>query len=70
MSVVILKVSNMKCDGCVKAVTEALTGVDGVQAANVSLADGTARVEHTDPLSPEDLLAAVTSAGYDASIAE
>ncbi len=70
MSVVILKVSNMKCEGCVKAVTKALASVDGVRAANVSLADGTARVEFTDPLSVADLLAAVTSAGYDASLAE
>lgn len=70
MSVVTLRISDMKCEGCVKAVTEALAGVDGVRAANVSLAEGTARVEHTDALSVADLLAAVKSAGYGASIAE
>ncbi len=70
MSAVVLKVSEMKCEGCVKAVNEALTRVDGVRAAQVSLADGTARVEHADELSVAVLLDAVRSAGYEASIVE
>ncbi len=70
MSAVVLKISDMKCEGCVKAVTEALTEVDGVRAAHVSLTDGTARVEHADALSVADLLDAVRSAGYEAAVAE
>ncbi len=70
MSAVILRVSDMKCEGCVKSVTEALTGVDGVRSADVSLANGTARVEYADELNAADLLDAVRSAGYEAAIAE
>lgn len=70
MSAVILRISEMKCDGCVKAVTDALTKLDGVRAVDVSLAQGTAGVEHADQLSVAALLDAVKTAGYEASIAE
>ena len=38
------KVEGMHCDGCVKSVTRMLSGVAGVEAVDVSLGEGRARV--------------------------
>jgi copper chaperone CopZ len=38
------KVEGMHCDGCAKSVTRMLSGVPGVQAVDVSLAEGKAQV--------------------------
>ena len=64
----VLKVSDMSCGGCVNAVKSALTGVEGVQEADVSLEEKTARVISDDTVSADDLVAAVSAAGYSASI--
>ena len=64
----VLKVSDMSCGGCVNAVRSALTGVEGVQEADVSLEERTARVISNDTVSVDDLVAAVSAAGYSASI--
>jgi copper chaperone len=44
----ILNIKGMTCGHCVKAVTDALEGVDGVSDAQVELQSGTARVEHDE----------------------
>ena len=58
-------VEGMSCAACVRRVEKALTSVEGVRQASVSLAAGQATVEYepgrTDP---EALRAAVESAGY------
>ena len=64
----VLKVSDMSCGGCVNAVRSALTGVEGVREADVSLEEKTARVISDDTVSADDLVAAVSAAGYSASI--
>jgi copper chaperone CopZ len=68
MNNIVLKVSDMSCGGCVNAVKAALTGVEGVQEADVSLAEKTARVVSDHTVSADDLVAAVSAAGYSASI--
>jgi copper ion binding protein len=60
-----LKVDGMSCDHCVKHVTEALEGIEGVQSAVVSLADENAVVEHGDGVSLALMKAAVEEAGYE-----
>ncbi|WP_125979946.1 heavy-metal-associated domain-containing protein [Loigolactobacillus iwatensis] len=41
----VVKIEGMKCDGCVKAVTEAFENVAGVKSAQVDLAKKQATVE-------------------------
>jgi copper chaperone CopZ len=60
-----LRISGMTCNGCVKHVDEALRRVPGVQAVQVDLAGGTAKVSHDPEQSPVASLAtAVEGAGY------
>ena len=47
-SVLELPVDGLHCAGCVTSVERALTEVEGVQEASVSLAEGSARVK-VDP---------------------
>lgn len=62
-----LQVSDMKCEGCVSTVREALQEVDGVLGAEVTLEDGTAKVQAADGVPADDLVAAVEDAGYGAT---
>ena len=58
-------VEGMTCQGCVRAVTAALEGVDGVEQAHVSLADKRATVVvDPDAVTRADVEAAVRRAGY------
>jgi copper chaperone len=67
METVELKVEGMDCEGCVKSVTRMLSGVPGVQAVDVSLAEARARVTY-DPAqaSVPQMRKAVERAGYKA----
>jgi len=66
MKTTTLKVLGMSCEHCVRAVTGALTALDGVQEAKVSLQNGTAEVRF-DPeqVTEEQLRQAVRDQGYD-----
>ena len=59
---VILGISGMSCAGCVRSVEKALQQVAGVTRVNVNFADESARV--TGGASTQDLLVAVSAAGY------
>lgn len=60
-----LEIDGMHCSSCVAHVEEALTSVDGVDSATVSLADSTAEVRGAGITAPT-LVDAVRSAGYGA----
>lgn len=60
-----LSIGGMMCAGCVSAVEEALSGVDGVSSAQVNLGERTAIVSGEFRL--EKLLAAVKKAGFEAA---
>ena len=63
-------IEGMSCQGCVDAITLALTQLPGVQSAKVSLADKRAVVWANESETPtEKILAAVTAAGYQARLA-
>lgn len=62
-----LAIDGMRCAGCVSKVEAALAGVPGVSEASVNLVDRTALVRGGPELTAEALIAAVQSAGYDAS---
>lgn len=63
-----LKVGGMTCQGCVRSVKQVLEAQPGVEAAEVSLEQGQARVRF-DPsrASVDQLRSAVEDAGFDAS---
>ena len=62
-----VNVSGMTCGHCVSSVTEELSEIPGVTSVDVDLqAGGTSPVSITSEreLSPEEISAAVTEAGY------
>ncbi|GCD94585.1 heavy metal translocating P-type ATPase [Embleya hyalina] len=61
-------VSGMTCGACVHRVERRLARLDGV-TATVNLATGRARVVHPASLPVIDVLAAITAAGYEATVA-
>ena len=63
-----LKVTGMTCDHCVHAVTEAITGVAGVSAAQVDLEAGAATVEG-EMVDLDAIVAAIKEEGYEAALA-
>ena len=65
MAQITLKVTGMTCGGCVRSVKSVLESQAGVEAAEVSLETGQARVRF-DPsrASAQQLRAAVEDAGY------
>jgi copper chaperone CopZ len=58
-----LKVSGMRCNGCVQSLTRALGEVAGVTRVEVRLEDGAARVEGCE-MSGDGLSEAVRSLGF------
>ena len=65
MATAVLKVHGMSCDHCVRAVTQALKGVAGVERASVDLKQGRAVVEYREgTTTPAALAGVVTDEGY------
>ena len=62
-----LKVRGMHCEHCVRYVTEALRGVDGVADVSVSLEGKSAVVKLSHPVPRENLTEAVKHVGFKAS---
>ncbi|MCP2031868.1 Cu+-exporting ATPase [Okibacterium sp. HSC-33S16] len=62
-----LDITGMTCASCVSRVQKRLERLDGV-AAEVNLATERARVTYPDAITAEQLVAAVESAGYSASV--
>lgn len=58
------KVEGMTCGHCVNSVTQEVSAIAGVLNVNVDLASGIVTVESREPLSTEDVSAAVDEAGY------
>ena len=57
-------VSGMTCEHCVASVTEELSELSGVQQVDVALASGAVTVTSDRELGKDEVLAAVTEAGY------
>jgi len=63
----VIKVGGMSCQGCVKNITDVLSGMVGVASAEVSLDAGEAKLAYDPQLvSREVLLGAIEDAGFDA----
>jgi copper chaperone len=61
-----LKVDGMTCDHCVRAVTDAISGVAGVTKANVDLDAGAATLTG-EGVDLEAVVAAIVEEGYEAA---
>ncbi len=59
------EIKGMHCASCVRVLERALTSVDGVQEANVSLATNKATISYGDNVSEESLTKVVKDAGYE-----
>ena len=57
-------VTGMTCAHCRRAVTEEITGVDGVESVAVDLATGTVTVTVCRSIDRAEIAAAVDKAGY------
>ena len=70
MANVKLRVSGMTCGHCQAKVERALKGISGVYSAIIDLPDGEAEIDFDDDsVTPEQLVAAITQAGYGAKVA-
>lgn len=57
-----IRISGMSCQHCVRAVFTALTPVEGIRSADVTI--GHATIEHDGRVTPDMLRDAVAVAGY------
>jgi Cu+-exporting ATPase len=65
-----LSIDGMTCASCVGRVERALNKVPGVKSVSVNLANERAHLELLGQIDPQILIAAVTKAGYTASVRE
>lgn len=66
MSTVTLSVSGMTCEHCVRAVKQEVGEISGVTQVDVELGTpSTVTVQSTEPISQQDLVAAIDEAGYE-----
>jgi copper chaperone len=64
MATTVYQVEGMTCDHCKNAVTQELSGLEGVTLVEVDLEGGTATVVSADDLAIDDVRAAIDEAGY------
>jgi len=57
-------VTGMTCGHCVSSVTEEISQIGGVQKVDVELDSGKVTVTSDQPVTEDDVRAAVTEAGY------
>ncbi len=67
MNEIRLKITDMTCEHCVRAVTKALEDVSGVEKAEVTLKPGTA-VVHGAVIDNQKLVDVVKEEGYGAEV--
>ncbi len=60
-----IKVKGMSCQHCVKAVTKALSEIDGVKDVKVDLSQGEASFDETKPVDGEILKEKIKKAGFE-----
>lgn len=68
MDTLIIKISGMKDENCVRTVANAIQDLPHIGHLELSLEKGEASVEHGRLVEPGDILQAIEDAGYSASI--
>lgn len=59
-----IKVKGMSCEHCVKAVSKALSEIEGIENVNVELSKGEAHFEETKPVDLAVIQQKIEKAGY------
>jgi copper chaperone CopZ len=67
METIIIRISGMKDEECVRLVANAIQALPSIGHLEVSLQKGEASVEHGRFVSPDDILQAIVDAGYEAT---
>lgn len=67
MENIIIRISGMKDEECVRIVANAIQDLPSIGHLEVSLDKGEAHVEHGRFISPDDILQAIVDAGYEAT---
>jgi len=67
METIIIRISGMKGEECVRLVANAIQDLPSIGHLEVSLDKGEASVEHGRFVSPEDILQTIFDAGYEAT---
>jgi len=67
METIIVRISGMKDEDCVRLVANAIQDLPSIGHLEVSLDKGEASVEHGRFVSPDDILQAIVDAGYEAT---
>lgn len=60
------QITGMGCAACAQTVTKAIAGLEGVRECQVNFAAAQAHILYDAPLTPDRIITAVQSAGYDA----
>jgi copper chaperone len=67
METIIIRISGMKDEECVRLVANAIQDLPSIGHLEVSLDKGEASIEHGRFVSPDDILQAIVDAGYEAT---
>lgn len=67
METIIVAISGMKDEECVRAVANAIQDLPSIGQIEVSLERGEASIEHGRFVSHDDILRAIVDAGYEAT---
>ena len=67
METIVIRISGMKDEECVRLVANAIQDLPSIGHLEVSLDKGEASVEHGRFVSPDDILQAIVDAGYEAT---
>ena len=67
MAELTFKITNLTCEACIKVSTMTLRKLPGVTEATVDLSTGAGRVVSSEPLTQNDVAAALKAKGYDAT---
>lgn len=60
-----IKIDGMSCMHCVRAVTKALEGIEGLGDVRVDLAKGEASFTETNPVDPAVIRERIAAVGFD-----
>jgi len=55
---------NIKCNGCVKSVTDVLTSIKGVESVKIDIPTGEVEIEHEKESDLDIMLEKLEEAGY------
>lgn len=59
------RVPDISCEHCVRAITNELTSLSGVEVTSVDIDSKVVTIRHTDNVSDDQIIATIAEAGYE-----